>query len=356
MRPLSRRTFLASAAALPARQPRAETLALMHRVNNWQLAHPTAKPAEDRDWVRATWYTGVMEAWKATRDCRFLEQALAWGRKNEWQVAAEPTGPNRLFCLQTWLELYFECRERAMIEPAIAWLAAAAPNSPAGSPTWYLDNHKRSYADSLYGAAAFPMLYKATGDRKYLDILHAFFRAVTRDLRDAEDGLFYRDVRFIGQRTRANRKVFWSRGNGWVLAGIPRLLEYLPKDDPVWSEYIALFRSLAAAVAKRQPAGGLWRPNLDDPEDVPLPESSGTGFFVYALAWGIRNNLLPRAEFLPAVRRGWDGLRAIVSPEGQVLWGQQVDGQPNLLKRESTDEYVTGTFLLAASQVYRGGL
>jgi rhamnogalacturonyl hydrolase YesR len=243
-----------------------------------------------------------------------------------------------------------------MIQPAIAWLDAAEPNSPGGSPTWYLDWHKRAYVDSLYAAATFTLLHRATGNRKYLGMLHAFFRAVTAELLDKQDGLYYRDVRFIGKHTRAGRKIYWSRGNGWAIAAIPRLLESLPRNDPARAEYAEIFRGLAAGVAKRQPADGLWRPNLDDPEDVPMPETSGTGFFVYALAWGIRNQLLDRAVYTPVVRRGWEGLRVNVSPEGQVLWGQQIDGQPNPLKPDSNEEYVTGTFLLAASQIYRGGL
>ena len=42
-----------------------------------------------------------------------------------------------------------------------------------------------------------------------------------------------------------------------------------------------------------------------------------------------------------------------MTAEGKVQWGQQVDAAPNPLKQESTHEYVTGTFLLAASEMYR---
>ena len=40
-----------------------DTIDLMQRVNNYQIAHPMMK-ADDRNWERGTWYTGVMAAYK----------------------------------------------------------------------------------------------------------------------------------------------------------------------------------------------------------------------------------------------------------------------------------------------------
>jgi rhamnogalacturonyl hydrolase YesR len=345
-----------SAPALPKKQ---EILTLLERANSWQLAHPVMKP-DDRNWERATWYTGVMAAWKSTRGPAFLEQALRWGRLHDWQVGTEPDGANRLFCVETWTELYFVKKDRAMIDPALKWLATPDPRSPAGTKQWYLDHYNSGntaqgfvYVDSLYGASALAMLAQATGDSKYLDIMNAFFDDVTDQLLDKESGLYYRDPHFIGQRTANGKKILWSRGNGWASAGIARVLEYLPKDHPSRQLYLAIFRRQAAELVKRQGADGLWRVNLDDPDQFPNPETSGTGFFCFGLAWGINHGVLNRHEYLPAVEKAWAGLTQSLSPEGKVLWGQQVDGEPHLVARESTHEYVTGTFLLAGSEVYK---
>ena len=324
---------------------------LMVRVNDWQIANPRMK-ANDRNWERGTWYTGVMAAYKATGDEKFLKQALDWGRQHRWQVGTERDGANRLFCVETWAELYFTTKDRAMIEPAIQWLGTAADNSPAGTKVWYLEDGRR-YADSLYGAAALAMMAKATGDKKYLDYLHAFFWDVHDELFDKNDGLFYRDKRFIGRKTKNEKKVFWSRGNGWVLGGIVRVLQYLPEDDPQRPRYVELLKTMAAAVAKCQGADGLWRPNLADPDDMAVPESSGTGFFCYGTAWGINHCLLDRATYLPVVKKAWAGLAKSVSPEGKVQWGQPVGDRPAAVKEGLTHEYVTGTFLLAGSEMLK---
>lgn len=342
--------MLFSAVAADDLPRRAQVLDLMQRVNAWQVAHPVMKPG-DRNWERGTWYTGVMAAWKATGDRKFLAQALAWGRQHQWQVGTEPFGANRLFAVETWTELYLERKDRAMIQPAIAWLHTNAPNSPGGARRWYLE-FTYPYVDSLYGAAALAMLAKATGNTRYLRIMHSFFDDVTGELFDPEAGLYYRDHRFKGQRTPNGKKIFWSRGNGWAFAGSARILEYLPASDPARPRYLAIYRRMAAELVKRQPADGLWRANLDDPEVLPDPETSGTGFFCFGLAWGIHHGLLDRREYLAPVRKAWAGLSRSVAPDGKVQWGQQVDSQPHAAARESTHEYVTGTFLLAASEVY----
>jgi rhamnogalacturonyl hydrolase YesR len=345
---------LCAAAAPPDRLPaKKDIAAAMRRANAWQLAHPVMKPM-DRNWERGTWYTGVMSAWKATRDKTYLKQALDWGKLHEWQVGTERHGGNRLFCVETWTELYLlHKKDPAMIAPAIKWLATEHPLSPAGGrKRWYLEG-QRAYVDALYGAAALAMLARATGKTAYLDTMQEFFDDVSGELFDRDAGLYYRDNRFIGKASPNGRKILWSRGNGWAFAGVARILEYLPRNDPRRPGYVERFRRMAAEIAKRQGADGLWRVNLDDAEALPNPESSGSGFFCFGLAWGVNHGVLDAAQYRGAIVKALVGLMASLTPEGKVMWGQQVDSQPNAAARESTHEYVTGTFLLAAGEVYR---
>ena len=350
-------------AAAPGLSRRNEISAILHKVNSYQLAHPVQDPREAADplwhpWPRTVWYHGVMAAWRATRDPAYLEQALAYGRQLEWQVGKERMGPNRLWPIQLWAEIYFAKRDRTMIEPSIQWLATPDPLSPGGSKQWYLDARNTKappipLADSLYGAPALAMLAKATGDKQYIEIMNEFFDGTTAALFDKEAGLYYRDPTYIEQRTKNGKKILWSRGNGWVFAGIPRILDYLPKHDPSRERYLEVFRRMAPEIVKRQGADGLWRMNLDDAEEFPDPETSGSGFFCYGLAWGINHGILDRKEYLPALQKSWVGLTESISPEGKILWGQRVDAEPNATPRESTHEYVTGAFMLAASEIYR---
>jgi unsaturated rhamnogalacturonyl hydrolase len=324
---------------------------VMKEANTWQITHPVM-PEGNRDWQRGTWYTGVMAAYRATGDREYLDQATRWGEEQRWKPGTEKAGANVLTCSQTYLELYFLKNDHAFIEPTVEWLDSGRSNTPSGAKVWYLDGLR--YADSLYvGAPTLAMLAKATGDHKYIDWMNAFFWDVHHELFDREYGLFYRDKGFIGQKTANGRPVFWSRGNGWVFASLPRILTYLPEGDPGRADYESLFKQMAAALIRQQQPDGLWRPNLADAQEFPMPETSGTGFFCNGLAWGIRNGLLDHDSYLPAVRRAWVGLVGNVSPEGKVQWGQSVGDRPDTVKQSDSHEYVTGAFLLAGSEVFR---
>lgn len=326
--------------------------ALLQKVNDYQSAHPVMKAA-DRNWERGTWFTGVMAAGVAKGDRRFIDQATRFGESNQWQPGTEKSGGNVLTCAQTYLELYFLTTNHAFIEPVIQWVNSGRSNTPSGAKVWYLEGGRR-YADSLYvGAPPLAMLAKATGNAQYLTWMNDFFWDVQAELFDPADGLLYRDKRFIGKANLNGKKVFWSRGNGWVFASLPRILSALPANDPSRPRYEALFKQMAAAIAKQQQPDGLWRPNLGDAEEFAVPESSGTGFFCYGMAWGVRNGLLDRKTYLPVIRKVWTGLVNCVSEEGKVRWGQMVGDRPVAVKAEDSHEYVTGTFLLAGSEVLR---
>ena len=359
-----KKAAVAESGQAPQLPRKREILALLHKVNSYQQAHPvvetegSGQPITDplqHPWPRATWYTGVLAAWKATKDPAFLEQSLAYGRELQWQIGKEQVGPNRLWPIQLWAELYLIKKDQAMIQPSLKWLATSDPLTPAGSPQWYLDARSAPplpLADSLYGMPALAMLAKATGDKKYIDIMNAFFDGTTSAVFDKEAGLYYRDTTYIGQKSPNGKRVFWSRANGWVFAAIPRVLDYLPKNDPGRERYVQIFRRMASELVKRQGSDGLWRVNLDDPDQFPTPETSGSGFFCFGLAWGLRHGVLKGSEYMRATEKAWSGLVRCLSPEGKVLWGQGVDAEPNSVARESTHEFVTGAFMLAGSEVY----
>jgi rhamnogalacturonyl hydrolase YesR len=204
--------------------------------------------------------------------------------------------------------------------------------------------------------------------------MDSFFWDVYGELFDQDDHLFYRDQRYryqnvapksaqiVNERNSSpyrvspsGKKVLWSRGNGWVFAGLARILKYTPKNYANYDRYKELYLLMAIELKKRQQTDGFWYPNLDDPQDYGGKETSGTGFFTYGIAWGINNGILPREEYLPIVQKSWAAIVSAVSEEGKVQWGQMVGSSPYKILQEDSHEYVSGTFLLAASEMYKMG-
>ncbi|MCS3642201.1 rhamnogalacturonyl hydrolase YesR [Salinibacter ruber] len=179
------------------------------------------------------------------------------------------------------------------------------------------------------------------------------FWEASAPLFDPDHGLYYRDERFVDQQTESGGDVFWSRGNGWVLAGIARILQHLPADHSAHAKFAERFRTMAAAVAPLQHEDGRWRTSLLDPDEYPAPETSGTAFFTYALAWGINEGYLPSARYRQVVEAGWRGLVEAVNKEGRLGWVQSVGAKPGPVQRSDTGAYAVGGFLMAGSEVLR---
>jgi rhamnogalacturonyl hydrolase YesR len=215
-------------------------------------------------------------------------------------------------------------------------------------------NREWCYSDALFVAPpTVAMLGHITGEGKYYEWLNQTYWHAVEVLQDKEDGFFYRDHRFIGKRNENGKKIFWSRGNGWVIAGIPRILEYLPKDNPYFARYTALLRQLAREAKDVQGEDGLWRPNLADSERFSMPETSGSAFFCSGIAWGICEGYLDPDDYIKAVKKGWRALVCNVGEDGKLYYVQDVGDRPEAVEKEDTHEYGMGAFMLAGEQVIR---
>ena len=320
-------------------------ISVMYRVTCYQKNNSWMNV--DRNWKRSTFYTGLMAFYNIVKDNELLTKAEYWAGKHGYRPGTDWFyQPNKLACTQTYLEIFFITGNREIIENTKKYMdSEIEENESAFEQGW-------DYIDALYvGAPAYVMMYKATGEKKYLDYMNRVFLEVAGSLWDEDDKLFYRDLDAKTLKSKNGKKVLWSRGNGWAIASIPRILKYLPSDNEYYPKYISLLKSLAESLAGRQGDDGFWRTNLADYDEFPMPESSGTAFFTYAIAWGINNGILNREQYLPVVERAWKALYNDVDDDGKVLWGQTVNHRPAAVRKEDSGEYVSGAFLLAGSEV-----
>lgn len=343
-----------AADTVPALPAPADTLALMERVADWQLAHPASQAPTD--WVQAAGYTGFMALSAVAREPRYFDAMLAMGRKNGWKPGPRLYHADDLCVTQTYAELYFRQPDPAMLAPTEQRLDTILAHPPRADLT-FEGRHKDdnwSWCDSLFMAPpAWVRFWKATGRRAYLDYAVKGWWHTSDFLYDRTEHLFYRDSRYMAQREANGQKVFWSRGNGWVFAGLARVLEYLPENDPTRPRFERQFREMAARIVALQPKDGFWRSSLLDPASFPEPEASGTAFFCFGLAWGINHGLLDRPTYLPALLRGWAALVSSVQPDGKLVHVQPVGADPRRFDPNSTEPYGVGGFLLTGTELYR---
>ena len=144
-----------------------------------------------------------------------------------------------------------------------------------------------------------------------------------------------------------------SRGNGWVLAGLVRVMESLPANSPDKKKFEKLYRDMAAKIASLQQPDGSWHASLLDPASFPVKETSGTGFYCYALTWGLNHNLLDKKTYWPVIKKAWAALTSSVHPDGMLGYVQRIGDSPDMVTGDSTEVYGVGAFLLTGSELYK---
>ena len=351
------------AGAAPAAQPSAPfsgaveqsaILRVMTAAADWQLAHPSTH--ETWDWTQAAFYTGVMAFASVSDDGKYLAAMRAMGEKNQWRPGLRPGHADDYAVIATYAQLYQRDRDPKVLKPATALFNFLASRKYDEPLQWgnAIETRELAWCDALFmGPPAMAAMTSATGDKRYLDLGNRLWWKTTDYLYDKEEHLYFRDSRFFESKEANGKKVFWSRGNGWVIAGLVRVLEDMPADYADRGRYVALYKEMAAKVAGLQGADGYWRSGLLDPVTLPNQETSGTGFFVYALAWGLNRGVLDRATFEPVVRRGWGALVKAIQADGMLGWVQRIGDKPGATSADTTEVYGVGAFLLAGTEMHR---
>jgi len=327
----------------------------MLKVAEWQLGHPNHALY---DWTNGAFYAGVFAAYETTKSPELMKALLDMGEKNQWEPGPRFDHADDIAIGQTYIDLYRIKKDRKMIEPLTATVnrlkTEKGDQVAKNGITWW-------WCDAIFmGPPTLVKLAKTTGDRSYLELNDRFYRETYERLYDKTEHLYARDASYLinekgdGKREANGKKVFWSRGNGWVVGGLVRVLNELPKIYPTRSFYLQQYKEIIARVVELQQPDGLWRSSLLDPDVYPGGEASGSGFYTYALAWGINNKILDRQKYLPVLKKSWSGLNTLVHPDGMVGWTQPIGADPRRnFTADSWEVYGAGAYLLAASEVIK---
>ena len=319
--------------------------AAMRKVADWELQRVHAQPPS-RAWDFGALDIGLMAASRTLHDPRYSQYVASVGEHFGWKLERTTYPANDFAIAQAFIEVYRSSHKEEQVAPLRRQFddAVALLNDPE-KPAWW-------WCDALFMApAAGVQLSDITGDDTYNAYVDREWGKTEKALYDRQKHLFSRDVNYLNKREKNGEKIFWSRGNGWVMAGTVRVLATLPSDDPLRPHYVALLREMAAEVASIQGSDGLWRPGLLDAASYPLPEVSGSAFFTYAIAWGINHRMLDAEKYLPVVEKAWSGMLTHVYQDGRLGSIQPIGEAPAEYKPSSSYNFGVGAFLLAASEL-----
>jgi len=334
------------ATGLSPKLTKPELAKAMKLVADWELGR---LPAETQyDWTWAALYAGLMGVPDAVAGDKYKQAMKDVADKLQWSPGPRVEHADDLAVGQMFLEQYFLHKNRKMMDPMRARLDTeiATPDDPA-KPLWW-------WCDALFMAPpVFADMSKATGDKKYLDFMDREWDITTNLLYDKNKHLYSRDATFLDKKDKNGEKLFWSRGNGWVMGAIVRVLKELPKDSPLRPKYEAQLKDMAAEAISIRRDDGLWSAGLLDNADYALPEVSGSAFVTYALAYGVNEKILDKKTYWPVVEKAWGSMLTHVYADGRLGAIQPVGAAPGAYTETSSHNYGVGAWLLAGSEIYR---
>lgn len=327
------------------------------------LPYKILSSSYDRGWVKATFYVGLEEYAAAIGDDGFMARIRQYAYNNGLEIGDRPWHGDDQTVTAIYGKLAIRDNNPSLMDKSIKQFDLILEENFTHSLEFSVNTTadreggcqtRWCWADAIFMAPpSWALATKISGDQRYLDYAVKETKAVLEYLRDEETGLIFRDSRFFDQRTPNGKKVFWSRGNGWVFAGLARFIDVIPEGHKDRDYMVKAYQDLADKLVPLQREDGYWPTSLADADYLKNPESSGTAFFGYGMAWGLNNGLLKGAQYEKARDLAWDAMRDATNTNGKVGWVQQIGKDPVATDRESSQLYTAGGMLLFASQMVK---
>jgi len=311
-------------------------------------------------WTRAVYYEGLMAMYKIDPQKKYYDYAVDWGDKHQWSPrgAVDTRNADNQCCGQTYIDLYLIDKKPERIEKIKQSIDLMVNSEKKDDWNWI---------DALQMAMpVYARLGAVYNDNKYYEKMFDIYNYSKtihggKGLYNTADHLWWRDKDFVPPYKEPNgADCYWSRGNGWVLAAVLRVLEVMPKNAPHRNEYLSVYKEMIEALVPLQRVDGYWNVSLKDSTNFGGKELSGTALFTYGMAWGINHGILKKKTYLPMVFKAWNAMaKECLHPDGMLGFVQGTgkepkDGQPvGYNNVPDFEDYGLGCFLLAGSEVYK---
>lgn len=208
-------------------------------------------------------------------------------------------------------EMLTMCREWA------EWVMNEMPRTDEGGLQHIVsgeENRQQIWDDTLFMTVLFLAKMGAMENREdykqeayYQFLLHAKY------LTNVENGLWYHGWTFDGRHNFA--KAMWARGNCWITAGIPEIIEILGTEGFMKRYLCGLLEQQVQTLVKLQASDGLWHTLLDDPDSY--KEVSAVAGFAYGILKGVHMGILDDS-YMEAANKAVDGVIANIAEDGTV--------------------------------------
>ena len=320
----------------------------------------TNKERPSHIWTRAVYYEGLMALHEIYPKETYYDYAYSWAEFHKWGFNGGNITRNAdNYCAaQTYIDLY-------NLEPDPKKLKNTKANMNMLLNTPQLDDW--SWIDAIQmGMPVFAKMGVLENDNRYYEKMYEMYmysrnKHGDHGLYNPKDGLWWRDADFDPPYKEPNGEdCYWSRGNGWVIGALAKVLTIIPKNAPHRDQYVKDLQAMAKALVPIQRADGFWNVSLHDPTNFGEKETSGTALFIYGMAYGINSGILKKETYLPVIQKAWNAINKEALHENGFLGYLQStgkepkDGQPlSYDKIPDFEDYGLGCYLLAGYEIYK---
>ncbi len=320
----------------------------------------TNKERPSNIWTRGVYYEGLMALYGIYPKEEYYDYAYDWAEFHNWGFRNGTANRNADdYCAaQTYIDLYHLWPAPRKLKNTRATMNMLL-NTPQ-SDDW-------SWVDAIQmGMPVFAKMGVLEEDDRYFEKMYDMYMFTRNEhgdhgLYNPKDGLWWRDADFDPPYTEPNGEdSYWSRGNGWVIAALAKVLGIIPENTAHREQYVDDLKAMAEALVPIQRQDGFWNVSLHDPDNYGGKELSGTALFTYAMAYGVNNGILDREKYLPLIKKAWNAMvEESLHDNGFLGYVQSTgkepkDGQPLTYdKIPDFEDYGLGCFLLAGSEVYK---
>lgn len=330
----------------------------MKKVADWQWKEieNNGWKYNQKDWTNAAMYVGMLAWAKVANDDSYYQKLIKVGNDTRWEIGKRRLHADDYAIAQMYAQLYTKYKKPLYIADFKKLADSLVTLPHTESLLWgnSINHREWAWCDALFmGPPALGYLSQATGDQKYLNKAIQLWWKTSDYLYSKQQHLYFRDSRYFSKKEKNGEDVFWSRGNGWVMAGMANLLSVMPANHPDRKRFVKQFKQMAKKVATLQQPDGTWHASLLDPESYPIKEISGTSFFCYAMAWGINQKILSSDDYKPVVQKAWKAITASIHPDGKLGFVQPIGAAPEKVSADDTEVYGVGAFLLAGTELLK---
>jgi len=310
-------------------------------------------------WTRAVYYEGLMALYGIDKQQRYIDYTDTWANFHQWtpRNGIKTRDADDQCCGQTYLERFVMTGDSTMLRPIRENLQGQMAETKIGYWTWI---------DAIQMAMPiYAQMYKITGDRSYIEHGMKMYRWSRNEcgggLFNEKDGLWWRDADYVPPyKEKDGKDCYWSRGNGWVLAALVRVMDQLSPKDKIYKEVKKDFIMMCDGLSKCQREDGFWNVSLVSPVTYGGKETTGTALFLYGISWGLQKGYLKEKVYRPIADKAWEAMvKDAVHKDGFLGYVQGTGkdpsaGQPVTYdKVPDFDDYGVGCFLLGAVEYYK---